>query len=582
MNQRDTVASSTTSEAQRLARLALLQVIDTDSEPFFDALAAAAQAIAGTPIALVSLVDEHRQWWKANIGLPGVSETPRELAFCAYAIQDDTVMEVPDAPADPRFCDNALVTDTPGIRYYAGAPIVLSDGLRMGTVCVIDQRPRQLEPAQLAALQQLAKVAAEGLEQRRVMLERADINAQLQQRLRESEAFLERTGRVAGVGGWEVDVSTNALTWSDETCRMHDLPPGYQPTLAEAITFYPPEARAVITEAVETCVREGTPWDLELPLISSTGRRLWVHTTGAVEHVDGRMRLVGAVQDVTDRHRAVDALAASERKFRKMFQYSLGLICTHDMDGRLISVNPAAARSLGRSVEEMEGRSLFELIRAERHGGLRDYLSRMVLDGQDSGVIELVAGDGSLRHWKYHNVLDVEADATLVLAHAQDITNQYQQEKQLLEWSFTDPLTNCFNRRFLDDLDRRDASVRWGCIVVDLDKFKLVNDTYGHQRGDEVLVRMAWFLNDPLRRQDHLVRLGGDEFLVLLHQASEQQLQELVRTYLAAGDDAPIQFTLGTALRQEGEALTAVVNRADHALYARRRARRGTGVSELR
>ncbi|USJ02809.1 diguanylate cyclase [Xanthomonas prunicola] len=582
MNQRDTVASSTTSEAQRLARLALLQVIDTDSEPFFDALAAAAQAIAGTPIALVSLVDEHRQWWKANIGLPGVSETPRELAFCAYAIQDDTVMEVPDAPADPRFCDNALVTDTPGIRYYAGAPIVLSDGLRMGTVCVIDQRPRQLEPAQLAALQQLAKVAAEGLEQRRVMLERADINAQLQQRLRESEAFLERTGRVAGVGGWEVDVSTNALTWSDETCRMHDLPPGYQPTLAEAITFYPPEARAVITEAVETCVREGTPWDLELPLISSTGRRLWVHTTGAVEHVDGRMRLVGAVQDVTDRHRAVDALAASERKFRKMFQYSLGLICTHDMDGRLISVNPAAARSLGRSVEEMEGRSLFELIRAERHGGLRDYLSRMVLDGQDSGVIELVAGDGSLRHWKYHNVLDVEADATLVLAHAQDITNQYQQEKQLLEWSFTDPLTNCFNRRFLDDLDRRDASVRWGCIVVDLDKFKLVNDTYGHQRGDEVLVRMAWFLNDPLRRQDHLVRLGGDEFLVLLHQASEQQLQELVRTYLAAGDDAPIQFTLGTALRQEGEALTAVVDRADHALYARRRARRGTGVSELR
>ncbi|MEA9589537.1 diguanylate cyclase [Xanthomonas sp. WHRI 10064A] len=583
MNQRDTVVSSTTtSEAQRLARLALLQVIDTESEPFFDALAAAAQAIAGTPIALVSLVDEHRQWWKANIGLPGVSETPRELAFCAHAIQGDAVMEVPDAPADPRFCNNALVTDAPGIRYYAGAPIVLPDGLRMGTVCVIDQRPRQLQPAQLAALQQLAKVASEGLEQRRVMLERADINAQLQQRLRESEAFLERTGRVAGVGGWEVDVGTNTLTWSDETCRLHDLPPGYQPTLGEAITFYPLEARAVITEAVELCVRDGTPWDLELPLISSTGRRLWVHSTGAVEHVDGRMRLIGAIQDVTDRHRAVDALAASERKFRKMFQYSLGLICTHDMDGHLVSVNPAAARSLGRSVGEMEGRSLFELIRPERHDGVRGYLSRMVLDGQDSGVIELVAGDGSLRHWKYHNVLDVESDATIVLAHAQDVTNQHQQEKQLLEWSFTDPLTNCFNRRFLDDLDRRDASVRWGCVVVDLDKFKLVNDTYGHQRGDEVLVQMAWFLNAPLRRQDHLVRLGGDEFLVLLHQASEQQLQELVRTYTAAGDDAPILFTLGTALRQEGEALTAVVDRADHSLYAIRRARRGSGIGQQR
>ncbi|WP_017167969.1 GAF domain-containing protein, partial [Xanthomonas phaseoli] len=179
MNQCDTVVSSASSEAQRLARLALLQVVDTAAEPFFDALAAAAQAIAGTPIALVSLVDEHRQWWKANIGLPGVSETPRELAFCAYTIQGDAVMEVRDAPADPRFHDNALVTDAPGIRYYAGAPIVLPDGLRMGTVCVIDQRPRALEPAQLQALQQLARVAAEGLEQRRVMLERETANAQL-------------------------------------------------------------------------------------------------------------------------------------------------------------------------------------------------------------------------------------------------------------------------------------------------------------------------------------------------------------------------------------------------------------------
>ncbi|PPU76590.1 MULTISPECIES: sensor domain-containing diguanylate cyclase [Xanthomonas] len=579
MNPRDAAPFG---EVERLARLASLQVVDTAAEPFFDALVSAAQAIAGTPIALVSLVDAHRQWWKASIGLPGVSETPRELAFCAYAIQSDAVMEVRDAPADPRFDDNVLVTGAPGIRYYAGAPIVLSDGLRMGTVCVIDQRPRALEPAQLAALEQLARVAAEGLEQRRAMLERQAANDELQQRLRESEAFLERTGRVAGVGGWEVDVASNTLTWSDQTCRLHDLPPGYRPSLTEAIGFYPLQARAVITDAVETCLRDGTPWDLELPLISARGRHLWVHSTGSVEHVQGRMRLIGAVQDVTDRHCAVDALAASERKFRKLFQYSLGLICTHDMEGRLISVNPAAARSLDRSVEQMEGCRLEDLVRPERHAALRGYLSRMVLDGQDSGVIELVAGDGSLRHWQYHNVLDVEADATVVLAHAQDVTNQYKQEKQLLEWSFTDPLTNCYNRRYLDELDKRDPGGCWGCIVVDLDKFKLVNDTYGHQRGDEVLVQMAWFLNQPLRTQDRLVRLGGDEFLVLLHQPIQAQLDRLARDYLAAAAEAPIQFTLGTALRQAGEVLAAVVDRADRSLYARRRARRGTGTADQR
>lgn len=582
MKQRHVAAPLAANETDRLARLALLRVVDSEAEPFFDALAAAAQAIAGTPIALVSLVDEHRQWWKANVGLPGVSQTPRELAFCAHAILDDAVMEVPNASDDPRFSGNELVTDAPGIRYYAGAPIVLSDGLRMGTVCVIDQRPRQLQPAQLEALRHLARVAAEGLEQRRLMLERAETNAQLQQRLRESEAFLERTGRVAGVGGWEVDVASGTLSWSDQTCRLHDLPPGYRPSLGEAIAFYPLDARAVITEAVEACVRDGTPWDLELPLISSTGRHLWVQSTGAMDMTDGRMRLIGAVQDVTDRHRAMDALATSERKFRKMFQYSLGLICTHDMDGRLISVNPAAARSLGRSVEDMEGRALVELVRPERHAALHGYLSRMVLDGQDSGVIELVAGDGSLRHWQYHNVLDVEADGTVVLAHAQDVTNQYKQEKQLLEWSFTDPLTNCFNRRYLDELDKRDPSVRWGCIVVDLDKFKLVNDTHGHQRGDEVLVQMAWFLNQPLRTQDRLVRLGGDEFLVLLHQPTPAQLSALARDYLDAADDAPIRFTLGSALRQDGEALAAVVDRADKSLYALRRSRRGSSSTDQR
>ncbi|MBB4131804.1 diguanylate cyclase [Xanthomonas sp. 3075] len=582
MNPCDTDVSSTASEAQRLARLALLQVVDTDAEPFFDALAAAAQAIAGTPIALVSLVDEQRQWWKANIGLPGASETPRELAFCAHAIQDDVVMEVRDAPADPRFSDNAMVTGAPGIRYYAGAPIVLSDGLRMGTVCVIDQRPRALEPSQLQALQQLAKVAAEGLEQRRLMLERQAANEQLQQRLRESEGFLERTGRVAGVGGWEVDVASGALTWSDQTCRLHDLPAGYRPRLDEAIEFYPVEARAVITAAVEACVRDGIPWDLELPLVSATGRRLWVHSAGSLEQVDGRKRLIGAVQDVTDRHRVLAALAASERKFRNMFQYSLGLICTHDIEGRLISVNPAAARSLGRSVGEMEGRALLDFVRPERHGALQAYLSRIALDGQDVGVIELIASDGSLRNWQYHNVLDVESDATLVLGHAQDITTQYQQEKQLLEWSFTDPLTNCYNRRFLDELDKRDPGVGWGCIVVDLDKFKLVNDTHGHLRGDEVLVQMAWFLNQPLRPQDCLVRLGGDEFLVLLHQPEAPQLEAAARGYMAAIDQAPIRFTLGTALRHPGEALAAVVDRADRALYAQRRARRGSGISQGR
>ena len=112
--------------------------------------------LCGTPISLLSLVDAHRLWFKANVGLPGTSETPRDIAFCAHAIVGDAPLVVPDAAADPRFHDNPLVIGEPGIRFYAGAPLTLGDGTRAGTLCVIDRRPRTLEPEQLDALQKLS------------------------------------------------------------------------------------------------------------------------------------------------------------------------------------------------------------------------------------------------------------------------------------------------------------------------------------------------------------------------------------------------------------------------------------------
>jgi PAS domain S-box-containing protein len=153
-------------EAERLERLRALAVLDTAPEPLFDTLSRLAAAICGTPIALLSLVDASRQWFKANVGLPGVSETPRELAFCAHAILDGEVLEVGDACADPRFAGNPLVTGEPGIRFYAGAPIELPGGVRLGTLCVIDRQPRRLDPAQREQLRELAAAAAQALELR--------------------------------------------------------------------------------------------------------------------------------------------------------------------------------------------------------------------------------------------------------------------------------------------------------------------------------------------------------------------------------------------------------------------------------
>ena len=153
-------------EPSRLAVLAALGVLDTLPEPLFDAITAAAQQACDVPIALVSLVDRDRQWFKSNIGLPGVEQTGRDVAFCDQTIRSDDVLEVADAQGDARFAANPLVTGEPGIRFYAGAPIVMAGGARVGTVCVIDRQARQLSPAQRLFLQGLSRIASAALDER--------------------------------------------------------------------------------------------------------------------------------------------------------------------------------------------------------------------------------------------------------------------------------------------------------------------------------------------------------------------------------------------------------------------------------
>jgi GAF domain-containing protein len=181
-------------ERQRLSVLWQYDILDTIPEEVFDELADLAALICEAPIALISLVDEDRQWFKARLGTT-LKETSRDISFCAHAILGMDVLIVPDATKDDRFKHNQLVTTNPKIRFYAGAPLITPDGHALGSLCVMDKVPRKLRPAQKQALRTLARHVMTQLELRRHARElhetRSD-QSRLRRELKQARAAISR------------------------------------------------------------------------------------------------------------------------------------------------------------------------------------------------------------------------------------------------------------------------------------------------------------------------------------------------------------------------------------------------------
>ncbi|NNU82036.1 GAF domain-containing protein [Halovulum dunhuangense] len=157
-------------EKYRLRTVDKYNILDTAPEKQLDQLTSLAAKICGTPMALISVIDEDRQWFKSNQGFD-TKETPREHSFCTHAIEDDSIMVVEDATKDQRFAGNPFVVGAPDIRFYAGSPLVMENGHALGTLCVIDRKPRKLSENQLEILQILSDAAVTHLELRRALMD---------------------------------------------------------------------------------------------------------------------------------------------------------------------------------------------------------------------------------------------------------------------------------------------------------------------------------------------------------------------------------------------------------------------------
>jgi len=289
---------------RRLEALEAYDVLDTAPEPEFDDIVFIASTVCRTPVSLVSLVEQDRQWFKARIGFEPC-QTPIEQSVCAHALDQTELLIIPDLTTDPRTSRNTLVTEAPFIRFYAGAPLIVPDGTVIGTLCVIDTAPRPdgLDENQQAVLQALARQVVALLETRRVS-HRKDELFKRQKRLAASirmgankNVAAQEAGRV---GTFEMDVATNQMRVSAEFCRIFDVSPAssYPASVFEAMIL--PEDRASSSD--EDARQEGrAATDVEYR-IQTTGHGMrWIARHAMYERdEDGNVvKMLGMVQDIT-------------------------------------------------------------------------------------------------------------------------------------------------------------------------------------------------------------------------------------------------------------------------------------------
>jgi diguanylate cyclase (GGDEF)-like protein len=585
-------------ERIRLEILSDLELVGSEPSRAFDDVVALAADMFECPIALVTLVGEHDQWFKAKCGLE-IDGTERDAAFCATTIRSSAVLVVEDASGDPRFKNNRLVTREPGIRFYAGYPLSLDGHNRLGSLCVIDRKPRSFSVADRQRLQRLGHVV-EGLIrafQAKSAAQSAHNRLEIQRgQLRSQTELLERVTATSGVGGWELQLPSGPLYWTRQTKAIHELPPDFEPDLASALDFYHPDSRLAIATAVAKAMTNGSSWDLELQLVTARSNTIWVRAIGNAVTDNGKVvRLIGTFQDITEHRRMLDEHATAEQLASEQAS-ELNVIINNmnegisvfDAEGRLVRWNQRYIDIFAKPEGEVRcGVPLTHLIQQERQRGdfngdvdahigeLRDHLGRG----------EVVTSRFSLANGTVVQSVHAPTPSGGWIGTHSDITAMVEADRHNAYLANHDPLTGLANRLQFDralqkamadtGADRQDFAL----MLIDLDHFKPVNDQYGHAVGDEVLKHVAERLRVSLPAGCLAARIGGDEFAVIVTpQSSGRDELEFVSaaTVRALGQpcfvdrcQAKLSASIGVTVivpheRSAGSALL----RADTALYA--------------
>ena len=380
-----------TAEAARLQALQSYAILDTPAEDSFDQLATLAARVCQCPMAVVNFVDSDRQWFKAAVGVP-FKETERAIAFCAHALSGSREpMVVNDTHKHPVFAHNPLVTQDPHVRFYACVPLVTPEGQALGTLAVLDSIPRHIEAEQLEGLRILAEQAMVQLELRRQKQVLADLVQQRDKMHAELLAHSETlrvAGQMARIGGWIVELPSLQLNWSQEIAAAFGIA-GRMGSVEQIMELYLPPHRQAMLAAFESCIRHGTPFDLEAELVTLAGRHFWVRTTGqAVRDAEGRIvRIQGAFQDISAQHQARQARRESEERFHLVSRATADAVWDWNLHTDAMWWNEGMQTLFGVPLDQLPPDSTSWTLR------LHPDDSQAVLDGIHAAI------DGTANHW---------------------------------------------------------------------------------------------------------------------------------------------------------------------------------------
>lgn len=433
-------------EKKRLDDLESYQILEEMEQSDFDFLTQIASQICGTKISLISLVTSEKQWFLSHHGL-AIRETPKAFSFCAHAIaRPEEVFIIEDSRKDIRFQENPLVTGAPNVIFYAGIPLVSENGSAIGTLCVIDDTPKHLNEEQIESLKILAKQVMQNLELRKKTLELNQLNAQ---HLKTLKLFNE-SQRLNKIGAWELDLITNIIDWTFEVYHIHELPSDFDNNLVNAIEFYHPDDRELITNALQNTIATGAGFDVTCRLITAKGNLKWVRATGIKwDHIAGYPKLIGSIQDVSDAKIAKELLEEAIAKNQAVFDAStLVSIISTDLSGTITGFNKGAELQLGYDAEEIIGKHTPEIFHLKTEV---DKLGKVLSDKKDRKIegFEVFVENAKLgmpetRNWTYQRkdkttypiLLSVTAikrnnETTGFLGIGKDITEIKKAEKEI-------------------------------------------------------------------------------------------------------------------------------------------------------